>query len=89
MIIISADEKLIDANGWNFPVEEIDYLLAEHNGETFVLKNDRLYETIKQVKVMKRSFEETKKTLIAISVFFIASAMIIDFVTFLMEVYVG
>ena len=38
---------------------------------------------------MKRSFEETKKTLIAISVFFIASAMIIDFVTFLMEVYVG
>ena len=47
MIIISADEKLIDANGWNFPVEEIDYLLAEHNGETFVLKNDRLYETIK------------------------------------------
>lgn len=45
MIKISLDETLIDENGWNFPLEEIGYLLAEHSGETFVLKDNRLYET--------------------------------------------
>lgn len=45
MIIISTNENLIDKNGWDYPVEEIDYLIAEHSGKTFVLKNGRLYET--------------------------------------------
>ena len=30
--------------GWDYPLEEIDYLLDEHDGETFVLIGDRLYE---------------------------------------------
>ncbi len=30
--------------GWDYPVEELDYLLEEHPGESFVLQDDRLYE---------------------------------------------
>ena len=35
-----------DDEGWDFPIEELDYLLEEHNGEVFLLQNDRLYEII-------------------------------------------
>lgn len=30
--------------GWDYPIKELDYLLEEHSGESFVLKNNRLYE---------------------------------------------
>ncbi len=30
--------------GWDYPIKELDYLLEEHPGESFVLKNNRLYE---------------------------------------------
>lgn len=33
---------LID--GWSFPLEELDYLLETHSGETFLLVDNRLYE---------------------------------------------
>lgn len=36
-------EKYIVDN-WDFPIEELDYLLEEHNEESFVLINNRLYE---------------------------------------------
>lgn len=32
------------SDDWDFPIEELDYLLEEHPGESFVLKDDRLYE---------------------------------------------
>lgn len=36
-------EKYI-VDSWDFPIEELDYLLEEHNEESFVLINNRLYE---------------------------------------------
>lgn len=32
------------SDDWDFPIEELDYLLEEHPGESFVLQDDRLYE---------------------------------------------
>ena len=29
-------------DAWDFPIEELQYLLEEHEGETFVLWGDRL-----------------------------------------------
>ena len=52
-IHITDDESLIRASDyphgpedepWDFPVEELEYLMQEHDGETFVLVGDRLYE---------------------------------------------
>ena len=40
--IKSASED--DSDTWDYPIEELDYLLEEHPGESFVLKDDRLYE---------------------------------------------
>lgn len=37
MITILSDTKLIDLDGWDFPLDEIDYLDAEHDGEVFVI----------------------------------------------------
>lgn len=32
-------------DNWDFPITELDYLLEEHNNESFVLiDNERLYE---------------------------------------------
>ena len=31
-------------DNWDFPIEELDYLLETHEGETFLLKDNRLYE---------------------------------------------
>ena len=31
---------------WDYPVEELGYLLTEHDNELFVLKDGRLYETV-------------------------------------------
>lgn len=33
-----------DEESWDFPFEELDYLLKEHNGEIFLLQYGRLYE---------------------------------------------
>ena len=30
--------------GWDFLIEELDYLAIEHTGESFVLIGNRLYE---------------------------------------------
>jgi hypothetical protein len=43
-IAIIDDETRIKEDAWDFPLSEIPYLLAEHEGETFVLKDGRLYE---------------------------------------------
>jgi len=40
--IKSAGKVAEDA--WDFPLEEVGYLLKEHDGETFVLKDGRLWE---------------------------------------------
>lgn len=32
--------------GWDFPLEEIDYLCMEHDKEDFILKDGRLYEWV-------------------------------------------
>lgn len=36
------DWEIVD--DWDFPVDELDYLLEEHDEESFVLMNNRLYE---------------------------------------------
>lgn len=43
-ITITTDASLIQYGGWDFPIEELAYLVEEHDGETFVLTNGRLYE---------------------------------------------
>lgn len=43
-IVIINDKNRIAPDGWDFPLEELDYLLEEHDGETFVLKDGRLHE---------------------------------------------
>lgn len=43
--IVITDNGNVASEGWDFPLEEIDYLLEEHNGEVFILKNGRLWET--------------------------------------------
>lgn len=37
-------EGQVAEEGWDYPVEELNYLLEEHPGESFVLQDDRLYE---------------------------------------------
>lgn len=43
-ITITTDTSLIQYGGWDFPIEELAYLVEEHEGETFVLMNGRLHE---------------------------------------------
>lgn len=40
-----------DEEGWDFPLEELDYLLKEHSGEVFLLQSGRLYEVIEYVEI--------------------------------------
>lgn len=40
--IENVENYIVDS--WSFPIEELDYLLEEHNNESFVLINNRLYE---------------------------------------------
>ncbi len=42
--ICTMEETLIKEDAWDFTIEELDYLLKEHSGETFVLMEDRLWE---------------------------------------------
>ena len=49
IIIISEDEfakgrYMYKNESWDFPIEELDYLLEEQNGEIFKLVGDRLEE---------------------------------------------
>lgn len=47
------DWDMIDSDaidGWDFPIEELDYLLEEHDEESFVLIDNRLYEINKGVE---------------------------------------
>lgn len=34
----------VQPEGWDFPIEELPYLLEEHDGEVFKLVGNRLYE---------------------------------------------
>lgn len=43
-ITIIDDESKIAEDAWDFPLTEIPYLLGDHDGETFVYKDGRLYE---------------------------------------------
>ena len=38
------DIVLEEESVWNFDIRELDYLLKEHNEESFILLDDRLYE---------------------------------------------
>lgn len=50
--IISINELAINCkytvgfDAWDFPIEELDYLMEEHDGETFVLIKNRLVEVV-------------------------------------------
>lgn len=44
-IRIVTDKSLIRVDAWDFPIEELEYLLEEHDDETFVLCDGRLWET--------------------------------------------
>lgn len=50
MIKIIDDERFIAEDGWDYPIEELDYLLESvangdrDSGALFVLKDGRLYE---------------------------------------------
>ena len=50
MIHIITETAKICWAAWDYPVEELDYLLEEHDGETFVLYNNRLWETKEMIK---------------------------------------
>ena len=36
----------INFDAWDFPIEELDYLMETHNNETFLLYRDRLTEVV-------------------------------------------
>ena len=38
------DKHFNNGDNWDFPISELDYLLREHDGESFALIGDRLYE---------------------------------------------
>lgn len=42
--VYSIEEALIKEDAWDFSLNELDYLLQEHRGESFVLVDDRLWE---------------------------------------------
>ena len=42
--ICDMGETLIKTDAWDFSIDELEYLLEEHKGETFVLVEDRLWE---------------------------------------------
>lgn len=48
MIHITNDVSKVDRDGWDYPLKELDYLIEEHDGETFVLIGNRLHEAIKE-----------------------------------------
>ena len=45
MITITTDKSKICDGAWSFPIEELGYLLEEHDNQTFVLVDDELWET--------------------------------------------
>ena len=42
--IYKPGETLIRTEAWDFSLEEVPYLMEEHDGEAFVLMEDRLWE---------------------------------------------
>lgn len=41
MITISTDKSLVCGGAWDYPLDDLDYLLEERDGETFVLIKDK------------------------------------------------
>lgn len=45
IIIVKPEQGRILPDGWDYPIEELDYLLeSEISNDVFVLKDGRLYE---------------------------------------------
>lgn len=44
-ITIITDVEQISYYGWDYPLDELEYLANEHDGETFVICRNRLFET--------------------------------------------
>lgn len=44
MITITKDKSRIKPEAWDYPLTEIEYLIEEHAGETFVISDGRLWE---------------------------------------------
>ena len=44
MVMIILGKGKIGDGAWDYPIEELEYLLKEHDGETFVYSNGRLFE---------------------------------------------
>lgn len=43
-LYITTDVNRIIDGAWDFPFEELDYLMEEYDGSVWVLLNGRLYE---------------------------------------------
>ena len=50
-----------EKESWDFPLEELDYLLKEHKEEVFMLKCGRLYEVIDNKIDIKESNESEEE----------------------------
>ena len=44
-VMIINDIGRINAYGWDYPLEDLEYLVRERNDEVFVICNNRLFET--------------------------------------------
>ena len=53
MIRITTNTDLIADNAWDYPLDELGYLCEEHDGETFVLLGERLYEAMRMYEMFK------------------------------------
>ncbi len=42
--IYAPNETLIKTDAWDFSIDELPYLLEEHDGESFVLLDSRIWE---------------------------------------------
>lgn len=53
-IKLATEKPIEDDNYWNYPFNELDYLMKEkENGTVFLLYNGRLYETDEDTEVQK------------------------------------
>ncbi len=44
-ITVITDVNKINSYGWDYPVEELEYLAKEYDGSVFVVCGNRLFET--------------------------------------------
>ena len=58
MISITTNTDLIADNAWDYPIEELDYLLEEYDGQTFVLVGERLWEAFSADETLVLNLDE-------------------------------